>query len=193
MLHRSVEYAIGCNAAKSAMVVDSGKWHGDAADYLSTLVVGDPLDSRTQVGFVNPQNLNYLEQVLQQYAGRLECRGMERLSPVQARPLLIRTHNDIPELFGQEIPAYVLTVRNCDTVDDAVRIINQYTGNNMRLAVSFLHVNNTEIENAIPKIKAHAILVNEPTTTVVPFFHEGNDYALKQVVAKLLIMEPFSR
>ena len=187
MLTRSFGYAIGCNAVKSVMVVNSDRWLIHAAEYLAGLVTGDPLDERTQVGYVNPQNLDYLDNLLNREKAKVNVYGGKRLSPYQATPMLIHTQARIDGLFGQEIPAYVLSVRHCEAMDEAVQQINSYTGKNLRLVVSFINVAHSDVIKEFGKVKAHAIFVNQPTATVVPYFHEGNDYALKLSQERLLI------
>lgn len=46
-----------------------------------------------------------------------------------------------------------------------------------RLAVSFHNIHEVELLHAIRKIQAHAVMIDKPTTELIPIFHEGNDYA----------------
>lgn len=178
ILYRSLGYAIGCNAAKSAMIVDSPHWIEQAADYLASLPVGDPLDPKTRVGYVNPATLDYLLGVVDGKRG-IEVFGGERLSSIQARPLVARSREIVPELFGQEIPAYVLAAMDCATTGEAVVAINGCSGKNPRLSVSMLNVGDEHSRHSISELKAHAVFINAPTTVVAPYFHEGNDYVLR--------------
>ncbi|TAN42896.1 MAG: hypothetical protein EPN22_11205 [Nitrospirae bacterium] len=186
IVYQSFGYAIGCNAVKSAMVIGNSDWISEATMFLANLITGDPLDPQTQVGYVNPLNLDYIEKQLQIYGSRIKALGRERLSKHQSKPLLIYANDYIPEFFGQEIPAYILAVRSCESIGKAVEEINSGAGRNPRLAVSFVNIDRPNVYSVLPTIKAHSVFINAPTTTVFPYYHEGNDYALKLSKKKLL-------
>jgi acyl-CoA reductase-like NAD-dependent aldehyde dehydrogenase len=186
LLYQSFGYAIGCNAVKSVLVVGSSDWISGAAMFLADLITGDPLDPHTQVGYVNPATLDYVAKQVRIHVSQLKALGGERLSAHQAKPLLIHANDYIPEFFGQEIPAYILAVKSCQTIDNAIEEINAGAGKNQRLAVSFVNIGKPDVYSVLPKVKAHSIFINAPTTTVFPYFHEGNDYALRLSKKKLV-------
>lgn len=191
LIYQSLGYAIGCNAVKSAMVIGDSHWVVHARSFLSGLVTGDPLDARTQVGYANPATLDYLEKQVRTLGARVETWGGERLSPHQASPWLICAREYIDEFFGQEIPAYVLAVGICRTVEEAVERLNLGVRKYRRLAVSLTGIDRTEIHSVVSKIKAHSLFMDAPTITMLPYYHEGNDYALR-LSREMLLFSPRS-
>jgi Aldehyde dehydrogenase family len=177
-LYASIGYPIVCTATKSVMVIDSESWIEQAAEYLHSLVIGDPLDPECQVGYIEPKYLDYLESLREKTNLWGTLYGGERISPFQAAPMLVASEKEFPDFFAREIPAYVLAARPCKDLDEAIQWINHYTGDEPRLAVSFLNFQRQHLGEKILSTRAHILLVGKPTTTLVPTFHEGNDYAL---------------
>ena len=176
-LYASLGYPIICTATKSVMVIDGESWIEQAAEYLHSLVAGDPLDPECQVGYIEPHYLDYLDSMRATSSLQATFYGGDRLSPIQAAPLLVASRAELPDFFAQEIPAYVLAVRPCSDLDESIEQINHYTGDQPRLAVSLLNFQRQNLSEIILSIRAHTLLVGKPTTTLLPAFHEGNDYA----------------
>jgi acyl-CoA reductase-like NAD-dependent aldehyde dehydrogenase len=187
LLSASISCASVCTATKSVMFIAEEDWIAQAADFLASLVVGDPLEPDTQVGYTDPSCLDYLEDLRQKNRLHSQVYGGERRSPIQADPLLVASQEAVPDFFGQEIPAYVLAVRRCESISAAVDQINAYAGEQPRLAVSFLNCPKDQLAGALFKVRAHTVLVDRPTTTLLPAFHEGNDYALLLAQPRFLV------
>lgn len=185
-LYESTAYSIVCTATKSVMALGDERWIREAADFLASLRTSDPRDPETQVGFSDPRYLDYLSDLLRKYRLDLVAYGGERLSSVQARPLLIASQHGAGEFFNQEIPAYTLAVRRCPDLITAVEAINGFTGETPRMAVSFHQVDKAQLADAIARVRAHTVLIDRPTSTLIPFLHEGNDYLLCLTRGKLL-------
>jgi hypothetical protein len=186
-LYASLGYASACTATRTILAVGGGDWVAQARDFLAELVVGDPLDPRTQVGYIEPRVLDNLQERVRSNRLRIATFGGERLSPIQAAPLLVASQADVPDLFGQEIPAYLLGLRQCESLAEAVDRINADTGPQPRLAVSFFNAPEDELPGALLAVRAHAVLVNQPTSTLLPAFHEGNDYLRLLTQEKLVV------
>lgn len=177
-LYASMGYAIVCTATKSVMAVRGNNWTSQAAEFLGSLVIGDPLDPQTQVGYIESHCLDYLEELHHKYSSRATFFGGQRFSPTQAAPLLLHSQADIPEFFAQEIPAYVLSIRHCQELPEAIDQINHFTTEQPRLAVSLMNFPWDQLSEAVLNLHAHTIMVDRPTTSLLPAFHEGNDYTL---------------
>lgn|GEM_PF-2094814 len=124
---------------------------------------------------------------MRKYAGVIETQGGTRLSAHQARPCLIDSREYIPEFFGQEISAYVLATTACGMLDEGIAWVNRGVGTYPRLAVSLVNIDGEQIEAVVEKVRSHAVFVNAPTTAMLPFYHEGNDYMLRLASEKLLL------
>jgi acyl-CoA reductase-like NAD-dependent aldehyde dehydrogenase len=186
-LYQAIAYPLGCTATKSVMAVGGDGWLSAAADWLAGLVVGDPLDPHTQVGYIDPKNLETLHRLAHANRLRVQVFGGERLSEIQARPMLVTSQEDVPDFFAQEIPAYVLALQTCPSVEAAVERINGYTPDQPRLAVSLHNLPLESIPWVVSHLRAHAVLLDQPTTRMLPVFHEGNDYAARLLVARIFI------
>lgn len=186
-LYESTAYSIVCTATKSVMALSDERWIRQAAEFLASLRTGDPRDPETQVGYIDPRYLDYLGDLLRKYRLDLEAYGGERLSPIQARPVLVASQDGAGEFFSQEIPAYTLAVRRCPDLITAVDAINGFTGDIPRLAVSFHRVGKAHLAEAVARVRAHTVLIDRPTSTLIPFLHEGNDYLLRLTRGKLLV------
>lgn len=185
MLYESIGYANVCTAMKSLMIVDDSNQITQLSELLGDLIVGDPLQEETQVGYIDPRNLDNLAHLLKKNALRLQAFGGERLSTYQARPLLVYSQEDLPDFLGQEIPAYLLTVRTCHSIEEAVNQLNKHV-DKPRLGVSFFNLSDDQLRLAIPNISAHITLIDKPTSILVPAFHEGNDYGLLLTGGKII-------
>lgn len=186
MLYPSIGYANVCTAMKTLMVIGDGNQIEQVADLMAGLVVGDPLQEDTQVGYIDERNLDHLADLVNKNSLYIRTYGGKRISKIQAKPLLVTGKDDLPDFLGQEIPAYVLTMATTQSVDDAVKRLNQHLQGKPRLGVSFFNVPEDELQPAIPKINAHIVLLDKPTSTLLPAFHEGNDYALLLTEGKLI-------
>jgi hypothetical protein len=187
-LSAALGFAVSCTATRAIMLVDAQDWIIQAADYLSALVVGDPLDPATQVGYIDPRCLDYLAELVQKNRLRLRAYGGKRRSLIQADPLLVASQEEITDFLGQEIPAYVIAVRECAHVAEAIDTLNRMDISGVeRLAVSFYDLPPDQRNLAATRIRAHTVLFDRPTTTLLPFLHEGNDYALALSRPRLLV------
>jgi acyl-CoA reductase-like NAD-dependent aldehyde dehydrogenase len=177
-LRQALAFPLGCTATKSLMLVDAPAGTlEELGDFLHSLKVGDPLDSQTEVGYISSATLDFLSATLVRCRPRLQLWGGERLSAFQSKPVLIASQEDLPEIFAHEIPAHLLAVRSCRDVKDAADQINHYTVQEPRLAVSLHNLGQGEIAAAAGSIRTHSLLINQPTSRVTPYLHEGNDYA----------------
>lgn len=188
-LYEAIAFPLGCTATKSIQLVESPEWITILEEWLRSLRVGDPLDSETQVGYVYPATLDYLETVVRNNRLRAQFYGGKRLSAIQTAPLLVSAQEDMPDFFADEIPAYVLAVRNCANVQEAVRNINSATRKEPRLAVSCLGLPDAWLPAVFSEVRAHAILINQPTSRVIPSLHEGNDYPQRLLTGRMIIKD----
>jgi acyl-CoA reductase-like NAD-dependent aldehyde dehydrogenase len=177
-LYASLGYAIVCTATKSVMLVQGENWISQAADFLESLVVGDPLNPHTQVGYIESRCLDYVEELYHKHLSRATFLGGQRLSSIQAAPLLVHSQADLPEFFAQEIPAYLLAIRQCQDLPEAIAQINRFTTERPRLAVSIMNFPQDLLSEAVLNLHAHTILIDRPSSSLLPSFHEGNDYTL---------------
>lgn len=189
LLSASLGFPSACTAARAIMVVQGERWVEEAAGFLAGLVPGDPLDPATQVGYVDPRCIDYLEAVVRQNRLRVTTYGGERLSPIQAAPLLVVCREETPDFLTQEIPAGLLALREFNRLAEAVAELDRHApeGEN-RLAVSFYNVPKDQLARVIFAVRAHTLLVDRPTTTLIPYFHEGNDYASLLAEDRLLVL-----
>ncbi|MEJ2710792.1 MAG: hypothetical protein P8074_24490 [Anaerolineales bacterium] len=187
-LYEAINFPLGCTATKSMFWLQAPEdLLSNLQFFLAGLKVGDPLDAQTQIGYVHPRNLDYLQAKLERNRLRLRAFGGERLSPIQARPLLVASQEELPDFFADEIPAYVLAVQSCGDPRQAIERINHYTTREPRLAVSLYRFPEAERLAAMQELRAHTVLVDLPTSRVMPAFHEGNDYALSLSAGKLIM------
>jgi acyl-CoA reductase-like NAD-dependent aldehyde dehydrogenase len=187
-LYASIGIAPVCTATRSVMAVGNPQWIDQAASFLASLKVGDPLDPETQVGFIDPRCLDYLESLVRKNSLDIQAYGGERLSPVQARPLLVSSQSPVPDFFAQEIPAYMLAVRHCADLGQAIEKLNASSGEIRRLAVSFFNPPMEQLGEALLRVRALEALVDKPTTTLLPALHEGNDYIRMLAQGKLIVL-----
>jgi acyl-CoA reductase-like NAD-dependent aldehyde dehydrogenase len=188
LLYPSIGYANICTAMKSIMLLGERNQIRAIADMLASLVVGDPLHPDTQVGYIDSRNLDYLSVLVKTNSLRMSTFGGERLSKYQANPLLITSQEDLPDFLGQEIPAYVITARPCQTVDEAVDQLNKHLAGNPRLGVSLLRLAEDQLDSILAQINARVVLINKPTSILLPTFHEGNDYSLMLTTGKMIVL-----
>lgn len=186
-LAASLEYASGCSATRSAAVLSGEGWVQVAAETLSGWKCGDPLHPETEVGYILPANLDYLEGLLRKAAPISKRYGGERISPQQMKPVLLDCAQTPAALFGSEIPAYFLAVHRTQTTSEAVQVLNRVAGNPGRLAVSLWGLPGEEAIKAASRLEARAIWINKPTTHILPYYHEGNDYP--QMLSRVSILD----
>lgn len=186
-LSDSISYPGLCMATRSVWLIESGDWLEKARAFLESWKAGDPLDPETQVGYISPNDLDRLQNLIKKNILYIECFGGKRLSEHQSTPLLIAARETVPDFCANNIPAYVLAIRNCNNFESAVQEMNSCSSDQPRLAVSLLHGPKESIEQSIHKVRAHTILFNQPTTRLIPYYHEGNDYKLLLTKGRLLI------
>jgi acyl-CoA reductase-like NAD-dependent aldehyde dehydrogenase len=187
ILYAASGYPAICTATKSVFPIDGKGWVEDLADYWLDRKTGDPLDPTTEIGYINPRHLDMLERLLEKNAACCKAHGGRRISSFQATPLVVSTQSELPDFFAQEIPAYVMAAHPCQSVDKAVALINAYTQNGPRLAVSLLNSPPDQRLPALSDLRSYAILIDKPTSSLAPVFHEGNDYTALLAKAQLLI------
>jgi acyl-CoA reductase-like NAD-dependent aldehyde dehydrogenase len=176
LLFESFVYTIGCNSIRSIMLVNSHEWIYDASKFLESLKVGNPLDFNTEIGYIHPEYLNYLETLLKKYREKVSLLTGKRISPFQATPWLLMCQENEVEFYGQEIPAYLLVASHCGSVREAIDRINANTGKSPRLAVSIWGFEKDNFISNFSELQAHTILVGQPTSKLLPYYHEGNEY-----------------
>lgn len=186
-LRRSTDYASGCNATRAVAQLAGKDWVSRAVDFFASLIVGDPLDPETDVGYIYPTNLDYVEYLLQKYRHAIHTYGGQRISLFQATPVLIESSAAFPELFGQEIPTYFLATTHVRDLNDAVQQLNAAVGEQARMAVAMHGFEENSARAMLPEISAQIILIDQPTTRVLPDCHEGNDYAHLLTPAKRIL------
>jgi len=49
-----------------------------------------------------------------------------------------------------------------------------------------MNIPRDQLSEAVLNLRAHTILIDRPTTSLLPAFHEGNDYTLLLSQAKLI-------
>jgi acyl-CoA reductase-like NAD-dependent aldehyde dehydrogenase len=176
-VHQSLAFASGCTAARTVFLLEAEGWIDQAVEGLRQLRVGDPLDPATEVGYVHPSNLDTLQFLVQRHAHRLRAFGGERLSAVQMAPLMLSLAEPIPDLLGEEIPAYYLAACPCPDFSATLHSLNHTQNGQPRLAVSLFGFKD-ELPQASELARIHActILRKLPTATIFPYFHEGHDY-----------------
>lgn len=187
-LSAGLRYPILCTSTKSVLSVAGTDWIESARDFMAGLVTGDPLEPGTQVGYIQPRDLDSLSSLVKTNGNSIQVYGGRRISKHQAEPLLVASQADAPDFFAREIPAYVLAVRTCESLEEAVRLINAHSGERPRLAVTFLNLPESRRSTAILHVHAHALLFDRPTSTLLPAFHEGNDYAIGLTHGRLLVL-----
>ena len=191
-LYTSLGYPIVCTALRTMMAVEADRLPGQLAEYLAALKCGDPLDPETQVGYINPRYLDQVEQLVQAYDSRLTFFGGQRLSPIQSTPLFVVGGGPAPEFFEKEIPAYVLAVRPCNSMPEAIERLNAFCSE-PRLAVTLLGIPPEQRLEAVLDLNTHAVLVDQSTFTFTPLLHEGNDYCLALTQGSLLTTQAKQR
>ncbi|MGE5222835.1 MAG: aldehyde dehydrogenase family protein [Omnitrophica WOR_2 bacterium] len=186
-LSDSLSYPGLCMATRSVWLIDAASWLEEAHACLESWKVGDPLDPETRVGYIHPRELDRLQNLVKKNSLYIQCFGGKRLSERQSVPLLVAAQEALPDFFANDIPAYIVAIRNCDRFEDAIQEMNAGSCDQPRLAVSLLHGPKEIIDQVIRKIRAHTILINQPTTRLFPYYHEGNDYELLLSQGRLLI------
>lgn len=182
ILSSALHWPIGCNSMKALFVVD--EVHDDLVEHLkynfSKLKVGDPMDPKIDVGYINPSNLSTINTRLDQLTrmGLLDIKfGGKLLSNYQLTPILAKTNDVNSEFISTEYPAYVLTTKAVDTYETAVEELNRTALGAKRLAVSVYSNDKHKILKS--KIKAHHVKMWGHTTELDLLFHEGQDYLHK--------------
>jgi acyl-CoA reductase-like NAD-dependent aldehyde dehydrogenase len=186
-LYQSIGFTTICTAVKSLFAVDSAVFIQQLAEFFPSLKTGDPLDPETQVGYLQPRHLDRLEALVQANRRKAIFYGGKRLSPIQAEPLLVAARTDLPDFFGQEIPAYILAVGECQDFEQATAWLNRHQ-DPPRLVVTLLNSPKEVRLKALKTLRCHALLLDTPTSILVPALHEGNDYGLTLTQGRLLVI-----
>lgn len=182
------DYPISCKSTKALYVVGDAEkiWEQICSD-AEKLVVGDPMDRKTNVGYIEGSTLDHV-------FGRLDLGKMhgsvarvrgKRVSSFSQTPAVVRTDDPLSEGLCYETPAYILTVKAAESLDEAIALANEAAGygnglrpENKRLTVSvFSSRPDDEIRKVARDIHASHRKINEPTLGLKDFaLHQGNDY-----------------
>lgn len=187
-LAESLAFASGCTAVRGVFLVDAAQdWLARGRDWLANLTVGDPLDPATQVGYFHPTNLEALERTVQQHRHDLQQYGGQRLSAHQLQPLLVELDQPVPELLGQEIPAFFLAALRCQSFEQALDLLDRTALQPPRLTVAThgLELSPAQVQR-LAGVQTRYIYLDQPTSRVIPHFHEGNDYLRRLCRPRLL-------
>jgi len=189
IVESALMWPIGCNAMK--MVFDASKQKKELLQILQEKFeefgkyVGDPMDSKTKVGFVSQKLLNHVWGRLTDLKkiGLIEMKTGEKKSEIQTTPLLLETRDKNSEFLNTEFSLYVLTLKECSSFEEALAEVNESAGPLKRLAVSIF----SHDEEKILKSYTHAHHVGRMrhTTEIDLLFHEGNDYFHKLTVPQV--------
>lgn len=185
----SLTWPIGCNSLK--MIFDSSKEHNELLQLLeekySALAkyAGDPMKEKTKVGFTDPKLLDHVFGRIQDLKrlGLLDVKTGERLSKIQSTPLLLTTRDKNSEFLSTEFSAYILTLKKCNTFEEALSEANESAGPTKRLAVSIFSRDEEKILKS--KVHAHHVRRMKHTTDIDLLFHEGNDYFHKLSIPQI--------
>jgi acyl-CoA reductase-like NAD-dependent aldehyde dehydrogenase len=187
ILHKSLELAGSCTATRAAFYLSKQEWLQAAVETITGMTTGDPLNPATEIGYIHPRNLDTLELLMRKHQHQIRFYGGKRLSPVQMEPLAVECLQPVQSLMGQEIPAYYFAFQQCNSLTEAVTLANDSLIAPTRLAVGLFGFNSTEANpRIIIQIKSQIIQQNQPTSTILPYYHEGNDYAMELTRSQLL-------
>ncbi len=183
IIESSMRYPIGCNSMKSALVVEES--YSKLIENLKKRFcqleqrVGDPLNEKTEIGYVDPKTVSFVEKRLDELkrSGLAEIiMGGEKINEMQLTPILAATNDEHSELLVNEISAYILCLKKSDSFREAVEEVNVLALKNPKLAVSYFTQNP---EHMKLHINAHHLKINYLTTDVEGIIHEGNDYIMQ--------------
>jgi acyl-CoA reductase-like NAD-dependent aldehyde dehydrogenase len=184
----ALTWPIGCNAMK--MLFTCGKNQEELASELSERFdelrkfTGDPMSNKTRVGYTDPKLLQHVMARIGdlQKTGQVKLRTGKKLSDKQCIPLLLETWDANSELLSNEFSTYLLTIKKCDGLNDALTQLNESAGINKRLSVSVFTSEKQKVQNSL---HAHHIANNKPTNEIDLLFHEGNDYFHKLTIPQI--------
>lgn len=168
---------IGCNKANSGFAVGDShrRLMRHLADIASELVVGNPLDPATDIGYTDSKLVDRLCARIDELgrSGLLQVvYGGERKGEQQITPMVAETNDPLSEGFRNEISAPTFIAMRTDSFRDAVEKLKSST-DGRRLSVA-IHSDKYLDTNDIP---AYHVRVNDSTMEVEPLDHEGHDYA----------------
>lgn len=183
----ALHWPIGCNALKA--VFDANDKHGELIQILSEkfnkLTIGNPMDKKTDVGYVDARILKYVFKRISELKpfGLIEPKTGKLVSDIQASPILLKTRDKLSEFLSREFSVYILTVKQCVSFDEAVDEVNESTGSTKRIAIAVF----SDDEDKVLKttLRAHHIKRLRHTTELDISFHEGNDYLHKLTVPQI--------
>lgn len=186
----SMNYPIGCNSMKSVFALKSVydkllSYLGEEFEDLEKKT-GDPLKSKTEVGYIEPKLVAYMLQRVDELTrtGLINVvRGGEKISDMQVTPILATTDDVHSELLLNETSAYILGLKKCNSFENAVREVNDAAGENKKLTVSILTHN---LNHMKARMHAHHVKINYLTTDIDGIIHEGNDYVMQLTKPQVL-------
>lgn len=181
IIHSAYHYPISCKSLKAIYAI--GKAYDRLVAALPTrmqeLLIGDPLNPRVDVGYVEPDTLDAVLHQMENLrrVGQVQVlAGGERVNRHQATPLLVATQDPLALGLTKEISLYIATIKRCGTLNEAVDHCNQGAHPN-RLAVSVMTGSNLRLlVPIIANLKANLIHVNQPTNYLHGVIHQGYNY-----------------
>ena len=180
IVESSLKWPIGCNSLK--MLFDASHQKQELMEILKEKFeeigkkTGDPMDSKTKVGFVSSKLLNHVWGRISDLKkmGLLNIKIGEKKSEIQTTPILLETKDKNSEFLSTEFSLYVLTRKECATFREALNEVNESAGPMKRLAVSIFSHDEEKIMKGYTH--AHHVRRMKHTTDIDLLFHEGNDY-----------------
>lgn len=181
--YSAFEYPISCKSAKSVYFVgnqrDFDTFKRALADYARKLFVGDPLNEKTQVGYVDTKILDHVFNKLDELRtlGQIEIvYGGDRINKFQATPLILATDDHESPFLTKENSMYILTLKRVNSLEQAVDQCN-IPGFKERLAVSIItDREDIELASAVANLRCDQCHKNEITRFLHPPAHQGVMY-----------------
>lgn len=183
IISSTLDWPIGCNALKA--VFDSNSRHEELLEMVRerfetiSKYVDDPMKSSTKIGYINPNVINYVFQRAETLnkLGLVDIKHGEVRNNMQASPLLTVTKDKNSEFLSSEFSMYTLSIKKCESYDEAIKEVNETGGTNKRLVISILSHHQADVLKK--NLNSHHVKVFRKTTEVDVLFHEGNDYIRK--------------
>ncbi|MEM4255523.1 MAG: aldehyde dehydrogenase family protein [Candidatus Norongarragalinales archaeon] len=180
IVESSLRWPIGCNSLK--MLFDASKESKELGHLLKEKFeeigkhTGDPMNTKTKVGFTSPKLLNHVWGRIGDLKklGLIEVKTGEKKSETQATPMLLETKDKNSEFLNTEFSTYILTMKKCNSFEEALVEANESAGPLKRLAVSIFSHDGEKVLKSYTH--AHHVRRMRHTTEVDLLFHEGNDY-----------------
>jgi hypothetical protein len=151
-------------------VIDGGILIEQAAEYLHSLILGDPLDPSARLA-TSMRNISTTCMPYVKNSLNGTFFGGEKDFP-QSRLNLCWSTRETCQISSPRRSPHMSQHPALPDLQEAISLINHYTGEEPRLAVSFLNYPRQSLSEKIFSIRAHALLIDKPTTTLLPA-HSG--------------------